>query len=594
MSILQIQEPVDISNNSDPSETIIGIDLGTTNSIVGAVLNNKVKLFSDEFNRDIFPSIVNFDDQGQIISVAKNDKCFLSISSVKRLIGKNFDDIKQQKILAKKYLPQIAKNCQNQDSVSLQIAEKNYTAIEISAEILKFLKKIAENNLQKPVKKAVISVPAYFDEQAKNATKQSAQLAGLEVVRLINEPTASALAYGLDNNSQGTFVVYDLGGGTFDVSVLKIVNGVFRVLGVSGDNHLGGDDFDHLLEEYGFKNPRLAKETLSLKPQYLEEHLKISKEDFEKLIYDKILRTVKICENLLEDLDIDINHLNGIILVGGSSRIPLIKKLLKKSFGDKILTNIDPDRVVAIGACHQAYNLSGNSKNLLLDVNPLSLGIEMMGGIVDKIIYRNSTIPISKTKEFTTYADNQTGMKIHIVQGEGEFVKDCRSLGEFEIKNIPAMIAGLAQVAITFNLDADGLLTVSAIEKITKSTAKIVIKPSFSLSEEQIKEMLLKSLKNSKEDIQLRILTQTIVDANQDLAIIKKDLKNNKLKINSKLKKLLQEKIADLEFLINEKKDKDLIAQCKDQLIEIAQPLILQKVNQTISNQVVGKKIDNF
>lgn len=218
----------------------------------------------------------------------------------------------------------------------------------------------------------------------------------------------------------------------------------------------------------------------------------------------------------------------------------------------------------------------------------------MMGGIVDKIIYRNSTIPITKTKEFTTYADNQTGMKIHIVQGEGEFVKDCRSLGEFEIKNIPAMVAGLAQVAITFSLDADGLLTVTAIEKTTNSSTKIIVKPSFSLDEKQIKEILLKSLKNSKEDIQLRLLTQAIIDANQDLTIIKKDLKNNKLKISTKLKKLLQEKITELEKLIAEKKDKDLINNCKDQLIEIAQPLILQKVNQTISDQVVGKKIDNF
>ena len=594
MSIIQIQEPVALSNDSDSNEIIIGIDLGTTNSIVGAVIDNKVKLFSDENNRDIFPSIVNFNDKGQVISVAKNQECFFSVSSIKRLMGKNFDDIKQQNILAKKYLPQIAKNCQNQDSVSLQIADKTFLAVEISAEILKFLKKIAEKNLQQSVKKVVISVPAYFDEQAKNATKQSAQIAGLEVVRLINEPTASALAYGLDNNSQGIFAVYDLGGGTFDVSVLKIVNGVFRVLGVSGDNHLGGDDFDHLLEEYGFKNPRLAKESLSSNPQYSEGSLKITQEQFEKLILEKITKTIKICENLLEDLEIHTDQLNGIILVGGSTRIPLIKKLLIKSFGNKILTNIDPDRVVAIGACHQAHNLSQAGRNLLLDVNPLSLGIEMMGGIVDKIIYRNSTIPITKTKEFTTYADNQTGMKIHIVQGEGEFVKDCRSLGEFEIKNIPAMVAGLAQVAITFSLDADGLLTVTAIEKTTNSSTKIIVKPSFSLDEKQIKEILLKSLKNSKEDIQLRLLTQAIIDANQDLTIIKKDLKNSKLKISTKLKKFLQEKITELEKLIAEKKDKDLINNCKDQLIEIAQPLILQKVNQTISDQVVGKKIDNF
>ena len=268
--------------------------------------------------------------------------------------------------------------------------------------------------------------------------------------------------------------------------------------------------------------------------------------------------------------------------------------MLVNKFGDKILTNIDPDRVVAIGACWQAYNLSGARKNLLLDVNPLSLGIEMMGGIVDKIIYRNSTIPIIKTKEFTTYADNQTAMKLHIVQGEGEFAKDCRSLGEFEIKNIPPMIAGIARVIITFELDADGLLKVSAEEKFTKSKVKITVKPSFSLDENQIKEMLLKSVKNSKEDIQLRLLTQTIIDTNQDLIIIKKDLKNKKLKINSKIKKNLTDKINEIELLIKEKKDRDLIIKYKDQLIEIAQPLILQKVNQTINSKIVGKKIDDL
>lgn len=594
MSTLQIQEPIAISNTKNDNEIIIGIDLGTTNSLVGAVIDNNVKLFCDENNRDLFPSIVNFNNRGEVLNVAQNSgDCFLSISSIKRLMGKSFEDVKKQNILAKKYLPQIAKNCSSQESVSIQIADKTYTAIEISAEILKYLKKIAEKNLQQNVKKAVISVPAYFDEGAKNATKHSAKLAGLEVVRLVNEPTASALAYGLDNKSEGIFAVYDLGGGTFDVSILKITNGVFRVLGVSGDNHLGGDDIDDILQEYGFKNPRLAKESLSNKSQYQEDNLKITIQQFEKLIFDKITKTVRICEDLLEDLDIDISQLNGVILVGGSSRIPLIKKLLAKSFNNKILTNIDPDRVVAIGACYQAFNLSGG-KNLLLDVNPLSLGIEMMGGIVDKIIYRNSTIPVKKTKEFTTYADNQTGMKIHIVQGEGEFAKDCRSLGEFEIKNIPPMIAGLAQVSITFNLDADGLLTVSAIEKLTNSSAKIIVKPSFSLNEDQVKEMLLKSLKNSKEDIKLRLLTQAILDANSDLSIIKKDLKNKKIKIDPKLKKILQQKILQLENLIKQKNDKDLITECKDQLIEIASPLILQKVNQTINNQVVGKNIDNF
>ncbi len=597
MALIQIAEPID-NSQKNYNNIIIGIDLGTTNSLVGAVIDDQVKLFSDSQNNNIHPSIVEYDDLGNVLGIAnqinfQNHNSHL-INSIKRLMGKSFSDIKDRHFIEKKYLPSQAQNCDNQESISLKIGEKNISIVEISAEILKYLKKIAEENLQQKIDKAVITVPAYFDEGAKNATKQSALLAGLEVVRLISEPTASALSYGLDNNSQGLYLVYDLGGGTFDVSILKITNGVFKVLGVAGDNELGGDDFDLILKNYGFKNPRQAKESLSFNQYYQEHDLKISQIEFFNLINEEITKTVNICLNLLEDLDLEINQLNGIILVGGSTRIPLIKEMLVNQFGDKILTNIDPDRVVAIGACWQAYNLSGARKNLLLDVNPLSLGIEMMGGIVDKIIYRNSTIPIIKTKEFTTYADNQTAMKLHIVQGEGEFAKDCRSLGEFEIKNIPPMIAGIARVIITFELDADGLLKVSAEEKFTKSKVKITIKPSFSLSDEQIKKMLINSLENSQTDINNRLLAQLIVDANHDLNIIKKDLKNNNLEISKILRNQIAEKISILEDLIANSKDRNLIETTKEELISLVEPMILQKVNQSLGKQVIGKKIENF
>ena len=617
MALIQIDEPIS-KNSENANNLIIGIDLGTTNSLVGAVIDEQVKLFCDDKNNDIHPSIVEFDNFGNLLGVANQinfqNKNSHFISSIKRLMGKSFSDIANLNYLEKKYLPNHAQNCNNPENSSgniqnniaenipkniaeniiLKIGEKNISSIEICAEILKYLKKIAEDNLLQPVSKVVITVPAYFDEGAKNATKQSAFLAGLEVIRLVNEPTASALAYGLDNNSQGLYLVYDLGGGTFDVSILKITNGVFKVLGVAGNNNLGGDDFDLLLKEYGFKNPRQAKENLSFNDDYSEGNIKISRCQFVNLIDDKITKTVRICENLVDDLDLDINQLNGIILVGGSSRIPLIKEKLIEKFGEKILTNIDPDRVVAIGACHQAHNLSGAKKNLLLDVNPLSLGIEMMGGIVDKIIYRNSTIPITKTKEFTTYADNQTAMKLHIVQGENEFAKDCRSLAEFEIKNIPPMIAGLARVAVTFSLDADGLLTVSGEEKFTKSRAKIVVKPSFSLSDEQIKNMLINSLKNSQSDIKSRLLAQEIVDANHDLQIIKKDLKNKDLKISPNLRRQINSKISKLENLISENNNIKELQKAKEELISAVEPMILEKVNRRLSNQVIGKKIDNF
>jgi molecular chaperone HscA len=617
MALIQIDEPIS-KNSENANNLIIGIDLGTTNSLVGAVIDEQVKLFCDDKNNDIHPSIVEFDNFGNLLGVANQinfqNKNSHFISSIKRLMGKSFSDIANLNYLEKKYLPNHAQNSNNPENSSgniqnniaenipkniaeniiLKIGEKNISSIEICAEILKYLKKIAEDNLLQPVSKVVITVPAYFDEGAKNATKQSAFLAGLEVIRLVNEPTASALAYGLDNNSQGLYLVYDLGGGTFDVSILKITNGVFKVLGVAGNNNLGGDDFDLLLKEYGFKNPRQAKENLSFNDDYSEGNIKISRCQFVNLIDDKITKTVRICENLVDDLDLDINQLNGIILVGGSSRIPLIKEKLIEKFGEKILTNIDPDRVVAIGACHQAHNLSGAKKNLLLDVNPLSLGIEMMGGIVDKIIYRNSTIPITKTKEFTTYADNQTAMKLHIVQGENEFAKDCRSLAEFEIKNIPPMIAGLARVAVTFSLDADGLLTVSGEEKFTKSRAKIVVKPSFSLSDEQIKNMLINSLKNSQSDIKSRLLAQEIVDANHDLQIIKKDLKNKDLKISPNLRRQINSKISKLENLISENNNIKELQKAKEELISAVEPMILEKVNRRLSNQVIGKKIDNF
>jgi molecular chaperone HscA len=597
MALIQIAEPIDNSQKNS-NNIIIGIDLGTTNSLVGAVIDSQVKLFTDSQNNNIHPSIVEYDDQGNILGIAnqinfQNHNSHI-INSIKRLMGKSFSDIKDRHFIEKKYLPSQSQNCDNQESISLKIGEKNISVIEICAEILKYLKNIAQENLQQKIDKVVITVPAYYDEGAKNATKQSALLAGLEVVRLISEPTASALAYGLDNNSQGLYLVYDLGGGTFDVSILKITNGVFKVLGVAGDNELGGDDFDLILKNLGFKNPRLAKESLTFNQYYQENDLKISQIEFFNLINDKITKTVSICLNLLEDLDLDINQLNGIILVGGSSRIPLISQKLIEKFGKIILTNIDPDRVVGIGACWQAYNLSGARKNLLLDVNPLSLGIEMMGGIVDKIIYRNSTIPIIKTKEFTTYADNQTAMKLHIVQGEGEFAKDCRSLGEFEIKNIPPMIAGIARVIITFELDADGLLKVSAEEKFTKSKVKITVKPSFSLSDEQIKKMLINSLKNSQTDINNRLLTQLIVDVNHDLNIIKKDLKNNNLEISKILRNQINEKISKLENLIKNNTDRKLIENAKEDLISLVEPMILQKVNQSLSKQVIGKKIENF
>ncbi len=539
MALIKILEPGASQENERENEIVIGIDLGTTNSLAAIIVNEKVRFFVDENGRDIHPSIVTYGDK--------------KISSIKRFMGVGFTELEGMKL----------------------------APLEVSAEILKHLKKLAEKQLKTEIKKAVITVPAYFDETAKNATKLAANLAGLEVLRLVNEPTAAALAYGLDNDAEGTYCVYDLGGGTFDVSVLKMQKGIFKVLGVAGDNALGGDDFDDLISKHlGVSRAEARK---------IKEEQTIDQTLFEKLIFEKLEKTFTLTKNLLDDLDLESSDIKGVITVGGSTRIPLIKKKLAEIFGlEKVLNEIDPDRIVAAGAAWQAYNLSGNSENLLLDVVPLSLGIEMMGGIVDKVILRNSTIPMSLTKEFTTYADNQSGMKLHIVQGERELAADCRSLANFEIKKIPAMKAGLARVAVTFKIDGDGLLTVSAEEKFTGEKQEILVKPSYGLSEDEVKKMLLDSLQNSKADISNRLLIQTITDSNHDIMILQKDLE----KYAGEDKKLIAEKIQNLENLIKEKASRDMILEAKEEMEKAAENLILKKVNAVLDQGIVGKRID--
>ncbi|MFZ9470375.1 MAG: Hsp70 family protein [Rickettsiales bacterium] len=587
MSLLQISEPI-INNQDEVDEIVIGIDLGTTNSLVGAVINDQLIFCDDKNGKNLINSKVVFDHNGDFVGVGNDFTGKYEIFSIKRIMGKNFAELKNLKNLHPSYRDLILDNTENNQAIALQIGNKKITAIEISALILKYLKEIAEKKFEKKISKAVITVPAYFDENAKNATKQSAKIAGLEVLRLLNEPTAGALAFGLDNKAIGTYLVYDLGGGTFDVSVLKITNGVLRVIGVAGDNNFGGDDIDDLLIKAGLENAKEIKENLSFQDSYNS----LTRDKFDEIIFSKIQNTIEIAKDLIMDLELDKSKLDGIILVGGSSRIPLISSELKKFFGDKILTNLDPDRIVAIGACYQAHNLSGQKNNLLLDVNPLSLGIEMMGGIVDKIIYRNSTIPISKSKEFTTYADYQTAMKFHIVQGERELAKDCRSLANFEIKNIPAFKAGIARVKITFTLDADGLLTITSEEKFTSQKQEIVVKPSFGLQENEVKNILLNSLEYSKQDMQERLLIETKVKINKDLELLKQDLQNSELNIPSIQRVELNKLIQQIEDGITQNLSRDELNLLHDNLLKNCENIILQKVNQALSDNVRGKNID--
>ena len=566
MSLLQISEPGEEIETND-EDVIVGIDLGTTNSLVSIIEDGQVKILKDQDGQDVIPSIAKFKD--------------VEIASIKRLMGKCFSEIDAASLEF---------DIAHEDGLKIITGAQKMSPEEISAQILERLKKIAEDNLGKPVKRAVITVPAYFDDNAKNATKLAANLAGLEVVRLLNEPTAAALAYGLENSSKGTYVIYDLGGGTFDVSILKMQKGVFKVLGVSGNNNLGGDDFDlEIIKKF----PELAKSDAKKLKEQLTDSTFFSLGEFEALIADKISETITLTTNLLEDLDLEPEKIDGVILVGGSTRIRLIQRKLAEIFGqDKILTNLDPDRVVAMGAAHQANSLMGNSDNLLLDVNALSLGIEMMGGIVEKIIHRNSTIPTAYAKEFTTYADNQTGMKFHIVQGERELAKDCRSLANFEIKGIPPIPAGMAKVQITFKLDADGLLTVSGEEKTTGIKQEIEVKPSFSLDENQVKNMLLDSMKNSKSDIEERLLIEAATEAQQDVVIIEKDLKNNL--VQGEEKEQIAEKLDILKKEIAAKNSRKNITLAQEELAKISENLVLSKVNKVLNNKISGKNIDDI
>jgi len=576
MNLLQIHEPEEIKK--EEQEIAVGIDLGTTNSLIAVIEDGKPKIIED-----ILPSIVSY-IAGEVHVVGKRAGD-ISISSVKRLMGKTSIDIEN------------LKDTYNIDitGVKLKVGNDKYlTAIEISAEILKKLKKQAEEYLGQEVKKAVITVPAYFDENAREATKFAAQLAGLETLRLLSEPTAASISYELDHGAEGIYIVYDFGGGTFDVSVLKMQKGVFKVLSVGGDNLLGGDDIDRILaqelfvssDENSILKAKAIKEGLNsleqIDPeaspeddilQHVEQDLIdhiISHQKFEELIDPIVEKTISITRQTIKDAGINAKDIKEIILVGGSTKINYIRRKIKEAFAIEPLCSIDPDRIVAYGAAIQAYNLTHGSGSLLLDVIPLSLGLETFGGLFEKIIPRNSIIPTSVTTEFTTYKDNQTGMKINIFQGEREFVKDCRNLGEFELKNIPPMPPGAAKVAITFTIDADGLLTVTAEEKNTGEKQQIEVKPSYGISYEEMEEMIRNAILHAEEDDQKRSLEEKRVEAIALRDVTIKSITEDKDLLTDEEYIILQEKLQALEKAINgsDKKELDIISKQIEQAAE--------------------------
>ena len=618
MALLQIAEPGQ-SPQPHQRRLAVGIDLGTTNSLVAALRSGLSEPLADANGNVILPSAVRYHadrvEVGESARLAASSDPFNTVLSVKRLMGRGLSDVKQlgeqlpyRFVGGESHMPFI-------DTV-----QGPKSPVEVSAEILKVLRERAEKTLGGELVGAVITVPAYFDDAQRQATKDAAKLAGLNVLRLLNEPTAAAVAYGLDQSAEGVVAIYDLGGGTFDISILRLTGGVFEVLATGGDSALGGDDFDHAIASWMVAEAGLsadldpgtqrtllqaacaAKEALtdasSVTVAFGDWQSELTREAFDALIEPMVARSLKACRRAVRDANIGIEDVQAVVMVGGSTRVPRVREAVAEMFGREPLTDIDPDQVVAIGAAIQADTLAGNKRDggelLLLDVIPLSLGLETMGGLMEKVIPRNTTIPVARAQDFTTYKDGQTAMMIHVLQGERELISDCRSLARFELRGIPPMVAGAAKIRVTFQVDADGLLSVSARELGSGVEANIQVKPSYGLTDGEIAKMLKDSFQYASDDKVARVLREQQVDAQRLIEAVQAALEvDGERLLDAEERMVIELQMQELSELLKGT-DGYAIEQQTKRLSQVTDAFAARRMDLTVKAALSGRNLNEI